>query len=237
MTRKKGPALYELINPTGSSHVSAPKQIQTTPEEVDDENLTHNVLTPGRSVRMSIGTFGVFASVVVAMVVISYTLGFNRGEAVAREDYGARLFQEIDTPSLAKTTETPTVVPAVTPSIASVVQPEPSVLPAQSTPRWGTITDDPRQAGVLYFMLSQTTKDGAGRLAAFCRAKGLETYAISGDNTRLHRVIAFPGFATRNEQGVEDLRRTIQSIGKAWAETEGRGDALQDAYLSLYQGG
>ena len=75
MSRKKGPALYELINPTGSSHVPTPMQVQTSHEDVDDENLTHNVLTPGRSVRMSIGTFGVIASVVLAMVVISYTLG------------------------------------------------------------------------------------------------------------------------------------------------------------------
>ena len=135
------------------------------------------------------------------------------------------------------TTETPSVVPAVAPSIAPVVQPPTRVVPDETTLRWGTITDDPRQAGMLYFMLSQTTKDGAGRLAAFCRGRGLETYAISGDNTRLHRVIALPGFSTRSEQGVEDLKRTIQNIGQVWAETEGRGDNLQDAYLSLYQGG
>ena len=237
MARKKGPALYELINPTGDEIIPLAKHPQPSHRTDDDENLTHNVLTPGRSVRMSIGTFGVIASVVVAMVVIFYTLGFNRGEAVAREDYGARLFQEIDTPSLAKTTETPSVVPVVAPSIAPVVQPPTRVVPDETTPRWGTITDDPRQAGMLYFMLSQTTKDGAGRLAAFCRASGLETYAISGDNTRLHRVIALPGFSTRSEQGVEDLKSTIQNIGQVWAETEGRGDNLQDAYLSLYQGG
>ncbi|MDP6541781.1 MAG: hypothetical protein QGF07_03255, partial [Phycisphaerales bacterium] len=88
-----------------------------------------------------------------------------------------------------------------------------------------------------YFMLSQTTKEGAERLVSFCREKGLETYAISGDNTRLHRVIALPGFASRNEQGVEDLRSQIQGTGRAWAEGDGRGDDLKDAYLSLYQGG
>ena len=53
------------------------------------------MLTPGRSVRMSIGTIGVFAAVAIALIVISYTVGFNRGEAVARKDYGSRLFQEM----------------------------------------------------------------------------------------------------------------------------------------------
>jgi len=75
------------------------------------------------------------------------------------------------------------------------------------------------------------------RIASFCREKGLETYAISGDNTRLYRVFALPGFKNRNDQGVSELRMKIRSIGQAWAEDDGRGDDLHDAYLSLYQGG
>ena len=79
MTRKKGPALYELINPTGDEIIPLAKDARTSCRGDDDENLPHNVLTPGRSVRMSIGTFGVFAAVAIALIVISYTVGFNRG--------------------------------------------------------------------------------------------------------------------------------------------------------------
>ncbi|MBC8203843.1 MAG: hypothetical protein H8E91_08445 [Planctomycetes bacterium] len=229
MARKKGPALYELINPASGETVPPAKHVQPTRRVDDDENLTHNVLTPGRSIRMSIGTIGVFAAVAVALIVISFTIGFNRGEAVAKEDYGSRLFQEVDSIPVAHTPVKPVVSPPQPPS--------PVINTNGQTAKWGAIDADPRQSGVHYFILSQTTKEGAQRIASFCREKGLETYAISGDNTRLHRVIAMPGFQSRNGQGVTDLLLRIRSIGQAWAEDEGRGDDLHDTYLSLYQGG
>ena len=229
MTRKKGPALYELINPTGDEIIPLAKHPQPSHRTDDDENLTHNVLTPGRSVRMSIGTIGVFAAVAIALIVISYTVGFNRGEAVARKDYGSRLFQEI--------TASPVVEKQIKPAVSQPKLPERAVQSNDTSPKWGSIGSDLRRAGVHYYILSQTTKEGAMRIASFCREKGLETYAISSDNTRLYRVFALPGFQNRNDQGVSDLRMKIRSIGQAWAEDDGRGDNLHDAYLSLYQGG
>ncbi len=229
MTRKKGPALYELINPTGGEIIPLAKHPQPSRRVDDDENLTHNVLTPGRSVRMSIGTIGVFAAVAIALIVISYTVGFNRGEAVARKDYGSRLFQEI--------TASPVVEKQINQAVAQPKAAEPVVQRNDTSTKWGPIGSDIRRAGVHYYILSQTTKEGAMRIATFCREKGLETYAISGDNTRLYRVFALPGFQNRNDQGASDLRMKIRSIGQAWAEDDGRGDDLHDAYLSLYQGG
>ena len=229
MARKKGPALYELINPTGDEIIPLAKHPQPSRRTDDDENLTHNVLTPGRSVRMSIGTIGVFAAVAIALIVISYTVGFNRGEAVARKDYGSRLFQEI--------TASPVVEKQIKPAVSQPKVAEPAVQSNDTSPKWGPIGSDLRRAGVHYYFLSQTTREGAMRIASFCREKGLETYAISSDNTRLYRVFALPGFQNRNDQGVSELRMKIRSIGQAWAEDGGRGDDLHDAYLSLYQGG
>ncbi|MDP7009600.1 MAG: hypothetical protein QGI78_08530 [Phycisphaerales bacterium] len=229
MAKKKGPALYELIRPAGSETLPTPTQAHQNKRIEDDDNLTHNVLTPGRSIRMSIGTIGVFAAVAIALIVISYTIGFNRGEAIAREDYGTRLFEEV--------AGTRPVQKPVAPVISPQIDPQPELQEPTVRPKWGGINADPRVAGTHYFILSQTTKEGAERIAAFCRENGLETYAISGDNTRLHRVIALPGFESRDAQGVNDLRMNIRTIGQAWAEGEGRGDDLHDAYLSLYQGG
>ncbi len=229
MTRKKGPALYELINPTGEEIIPLAKHPQPSRHGDDDENLTHNVLTPGRSVRMSIGTIGVFAAVAIALIVISYTVGFNRGEAVARKDYGSRLFQEV--------TASPVVEKQIKPAVSQPKVADQGVQRNDTSPKWSPIGSDLRRAGVHYYILSQTTKEGAMRIASFCREKGLETYAISGDNTRLYRVFALPGFQNRNDQGVSELRMKIRSIGQAWAEDDGRGDDLHDAYLSLYQGG
>ena len=229
MGRKKGPALYELINPTGDEIIPLAKHPQPSRRTDDDENLTHNVLTPGRSVRMSIGTIGVFAAVAIALIVISYTVGFNRGEAVARKDYGSRLFQEI--------TVSPVVEKQIKPAVSQPKVAEPAVQSNDTSPKWGPIGSDLRRAGVHYYILSQTTKEGAMRIASFCREKGLETYAISSDNNRLYRVVALPGFQNRNDQGVSELRMKIRRIGQAWAEDGGRGDDLHDAYLSLCQGG
>ena len=231
MTRKKGPALYELINPTGGEVIPLAKHPQPSPrvDDDDDENLTHNVLTPGRSVRMSIGTIGVFAAVAIALIVISYTVGFNRGEAVARKDYGSRLFQEIST--------SPVVEKQIKPAVSQPKVAQRAVQSNDTSSKWGPIGSDIRRSGFHYYILSTTTKEGAMRIASFCREKGLETYAISGDNTRLYRVFALPGFQNSNDQGVSDLRMKIRSIGQAWAEDDGRGDNLHDAYLSLYQDG
>ena len=98
MNSKKGLALYELISankPAGN----ALRSECSNPEQEQDEHLERNVLTPGRSVRMSIGTIGVILAVSVALIVISYTMGFRRGSAIAREDYGNRLFEEVETPA------------------------------------------------------------------------------------------------------------------------------------------
>ncbi|HIO52807.1 MAG TPA: hypothetical protein EYN32_04075 [Phycisphaerales bacterium] len=227
MNRKKGLALYELISankPVGKPLGSE----RSNPEQEQDEHLERNVLTPGRSVRMSIGTIGVILAVSVALLVISYTMGFRRGSAIAREDYGNRLFEEVVTPaqtevknlnSSLKLPETPQKQPQ---AIA-----EPTV--------WGVVESDPRVKGSNYFTLIVTSKVGAMQLASFCREKGLETYAFSGDNTQFYRVIVLPGSVNRNDAVAKDVRSRIYAIGAEWAKTKiGRGSDLKDAYQSLY---
>jgi hypothetical protein len=72
------------------------------------------------------------------------------------------------------------------------------------------------------------------QLASFCRQKGLETYVVSGNNTRLYRVVALPGSADRNEPSLRKMQSHIHAIGLEWARTStGRGSDLKDAYLSI----
>ena len=94
MRKKRGPALYELINSKQSIGENPLKKDWGRPkrEEVD---LDHNVLTPGRSIRVSIGTIGVVVAVSIALIVISYTMGFRKGSAIAREDYEQNSYQQI----------------------------------------------------------------------------------------------------------------------------------------------
>ena len=175
---------------------------------------------------MSIGTIGVIAAVCIALIVISYTMGFRKGTAVAREDYGNRLFEElpaVPTESAAEH-QSPQLVPTST-------QQQPEI---SGNRAWGTVLSDPRLKNEFYFTLMQTTKEGAMQLATFCRQKGLETYAISGNNTRFYRVVALPGSSDRNATSLRTVQSKIRAIGQEWAETtSGRGSDLQDAYLSI----
>ena len=101
---------------------------------------------------------------------------------------------------------------------------------------WGVVESDPRVKGSNYFTLIQTSKVGAMQLASFCREKGLETYAFSGDNTEFYRVIVLPGSVNRNDAIAEDVRSRIYAIGAEWAKTKiANGSDLKDAYQSLYK--
>jgi hypothetical protein len=228
MSRKKGPALYELIK--SSKPVGRPiGRERNQDDQYTDEHLERNVLTPGRSVRMSIGTIGVILAMSIALIVISYTMGFRRGSAIAREDYGNRLFEEVDTPRQIKVDTSSKVVKV---PVAPQKQPKASVAPSG----WGPILSDPRVKGYNYFGLIQTFQEGAMQLAVYCREKGLETYAISVNNTRLYRVIAFPGSMNSNDAVAEDVRSKIYAIGAEWAKTKnGRGTDLKDTYQILYK--
>ncbi|HIB50981.1 MAG TPA: hypothetical protein EYO40_06870, partial [Phycisphaerales bacterium] len=184
MNRKKGLALYELISankPVGKPLGSE----RSNPEQEQDEHLERNVLTPGRSIRMSIGTIGVILAVSVALLVISYTMGFRRGSAIAREDYGNRLFEEVVTPAQ---TEVKNLNSSV--KLPETPQKQPQAIAEPTV--WGVVESDPRVKGSNYFTLIVTSKVGAMQLASFCREKGLETYAFSGDNTQFYRVIVKP---------------------------------------------
>ena len=92
MRKNKTPALYELIATKQTQEIT-PEEISTQPPP-EDVNLEHNVLTPGQPVRISIGTIGVIVAVCIALIVISYTMGFQRGSDIAREDYGNGLIEK-----------------------------------------------------------------------------------------------------------------------------------------------
>ena len=230
MRKKKGLALYELITSQQSTNTPPLREVSSSKEH--DVGLDHNILTPGRSIRMSIGTIGVIVAVCIALIVISYTMGFRKGSSVAREDYGNRLFEEfpVETFAQPEVLLTPLQTPTKMPSSRVV-------LPQETDPAsWGPVLNDPRIQDTYYYTLMQTTKEGAMQLASFCRQKGLETYAISGNNTRLYRVVAFPGSIDRNSPSLRTVQSQIHAIGQGWSNTLfGRGSDLKDAYLSIYK--
>ena len=82
-----------------------------------------------------------------------------------------------------------------------MARPEETVSPPRGGPSaagagdaaWGPMESDPRRPGLHYMVLIATRTEGARRLAAFCRARGLETYVVGGNNERLRCVVVLPG--------------------------------------------
>ncbi len=224
MRRKKGPALYELIRPGPSSSSDG----QGTPGSPsggggDGPDLERNLLTPGRSIRMSIGGLAVAGALIVAIMVVIYAMGYQRGEATARSDYANRLLADL---------------PVDPVQAAGGVATLPDRPPAPIRPRtWGPVESDPRQGGQYYFVVAQSPRKWALPLVDFCRDQGLETYVISGNNAGSSRVIALPGLPSdnRSDAAVRELEDRIRAAGRLWKERGGTTD-LHDAYLSLYRG-
>jgi len=246
MSRKREPALYELISQKQTQ--SLLKQAEGSDPLLDDLDLDHNVITPGRSVRMPLGTIGVFVAVGIAMIMISYMLGFRKGAAEARDNYANRLIEQQSAPTFSEvepiaTADNRTKMPILTPEILPRAEFAPNpmthevTVPMTPTPvksARGLITSDPRIAGMWYFTLMTTTESGATKLAAFCSDEDLDTCVINSDNTRLFRVIALPGSTEPNDAKMAETLSKIRAIGRKWAgTTDGRGSDLRDAYRSM----
>ena len=218
MSKRKGPALYELISASKASEQAQDSAVPSPQEH--DVDLDRNVLAPGRSIRMSVGTMGVAAAVCIALIIISFTMGYQKGMAIgeqARDDYGVRLQESFEEPS-----ESIAGNSATSTHSASTGQKS----------SWGPILSDPRNPDFYHFVLINTRKDGALQLATFCREKGLETYVVSGHNTGFFNVVAFPGSQDTNAPELKFVQSKIHAIGQEWADSEeGQGKDLQDAYL------
>ncbi|MCH2135700.1 MAG: hypothetical protein MK101_03845 [Phycisphaerales bacterium] len=92
---------------------------------------------------------------------------------------------------------------------------------------------DPRSAGSWYFVLAETRPEGARRLAAFCRAQGLDAAVVSGHNARLERVVALPGLesASTTTDAYRTLDERIRDVGRRW-KAQGNSTDLSDRYLA-----
>lgn len=94
------------------------------------------------------------------------------------------------------------------------------------------VMTEPREDGRWYFVLAETRPEGARRLAAYCRAQGLDAAVISGHNTRLERVIALPGLdsASTTTSAYRALDDRIRDVGRRWKASGGT-TFLSDRYL------
>ena len=236
--RGSSPALYELFH--GRNHppvvLRRKRQPPRTPAPVQH---VARWLKAGRAVRLPVGYLIAAGVILAAGIAIAYVIGAQGSDGADGVGGETSLMQ------VARHGEQPRAVdPLVAaPEVRGAVDPPaaPAEPPAASGPPsngWGPVFSDPRQAGLSYFVLAETTAAGAERLADYCRSQGLETYVVGRKRNRFRRVIALPGFApdVRSSPQVKALEVQIRRIGDSWKHQERRATDLRDAYPSLFGG-
>lgn len=240
MARRSSPALYELIRHRGGERVPPAHHREPEVEMHDPIAPSGSWLRPGRSVQMPVGYLFVGVALVLGLMIVTYMIAFERG--IQSERYA---FEEAYGVSPADNRTGPLLDPLTQSGEASRTSGRQSTEPRSRPPEggvaatgdWGPIASDPRQRGRAYFILAETTENGAARLAEFCRDNGLEAYVVSGHNVRLRRVIVLPGFTPDRTTSPEagQLRQRIHDIGRTWTQAGlGRWD-YHEAYLSVYR--
>jgi hypothetical protein len=197
-------------------------------------------LKAGRAVRLPAGYLiaaGVILAVGIAIAYVIGTHGSDGAEGAAEGTNLMRLARHGEQPP--RTVDPLVVPPAPAGEVDSPVdRTEPSATPRPLANGWGPVLSDPRQAGLSYFVLAETTTAGAERLATYCRGQGLETYVVGRKGNRFRRVIALPGFApdVRSSPEVKALEAHIRRIGDGWKHQERGATDLRDAYPSFFGG-
>jgi hypothetical protein len=255
MARRSGqPALYEMMrSPRGAGGPTsdpAPMHMPPPSADVGEEPGSSPVLmslarllTPGQTIRMPVGYLMLAIAMGIVLLLAAYLIGNSRGKAVAEQNFAQKLSS---TPTRSGAVNDPLSQPAdltAGSALLSSAQPDDSAASSERpgggvrpAAQWGPIEPktDPRVKGWKYYVLAQTSPQGAVRLAEFCRANGLETYVVRGKNG-LHWVVAFPGFqGSSAAPEPAALLERIEAIGvKYKAHTKGRtnlGVAVPDLY-------
>lgn len=179
--------------------------------------------------RVPRGLAVLIVAVAVGIVVLAYWVGNQRGIAAGKAIVEARLEGQ-----------TNLLRPRLAPDV-------PGGDGALDTPPQTTQTDlnqDPREAGLNYFVLVSYPRNAVGRdealkLVGFLRQYGVEAAAVIGDNARFLSVVALRGFAPEElgAPAVGTYRQKLLSIGRDWKTAhDGRGNDLSDLYLDKYEG-
>ena len=237
--RGSSPALYELFHGRNRPPV-APRRKRQPPRPPAAVEHVARWLKAGRAVRLPVGYLIAAGVMVAAGIATAYVIGSRGSDSADGVAGDTNLMQ------LARHGEQSPR--AVDPLVAlpearrqadpPAARTEPPAAPAPPANGWGPVFSDPRQAGLSYFVLAETTAAGAERLADYCRSQGLETYVVGRKRNRFRRVIALPGFApsVRSSPEVKSLEAHIRRIGDGWKHQESGATDLRDAYPSLFGG-
>ncbi len=234
--------MYELIRSRGQKR-EAPVEKRARSEEPPapaPEPSSFNWLSPGRTVRVPIGYVLLGGAVVIAGVIAAYVVGYTRAQSVGRAAEGRNLGSQVemslrDPPPQDPLANVPSGWPDET---VTGTRGDGAVGSTAARGFRQPIFTDPRQPGFSYFVIAETSRAGAERLAGYCRENDLEAYVIDKSTDRLRRVIVVPGFApgARSSRQVKALEARIHDVGDKWKTSERGASDLRDAYPLLFTG-
>lgn len=245
--RSNLPALYELMGAKGHSAPPVARARVVSPPPPVAEETEGSWLSPGRLLRIPVGYLLLAVACAIALIVVAYSFGYKRAREAVTQQYQQELLRNTgaigslqpNDPLMGAVVEYPS--PTGFPSASGTAQAAPMSgenreTSLESSPGWGAIFSDPRENGLNYFILIETSEEGARRVVRFCRENGLETYAIARKNARLYRVIAVPGFISSQRSGneIRVLESLIHRVGDKWKRDEGGTTDFRDKYPSLY---
>lgn len=190
---------------------------------------------PGRgSVRLPMGVVAMAVAGCVALTTLAYVTGYSIGRRAGERD-------AIAAPSPAPVD--PIAQDRATGGMPQVGGPGPREgAPSQGTPtqvQSGGLTalteDDPRQAGLNYFILATTDPVGAAEMVEFCRSNGLDAHIGGGHNGRLRQVVVLPGFPSdgRGSPEIKALEARIKQVGAQWKALRRGNSDFRDYYPKL----
>jgi hypothetical protein len=196
-----------------------------------------------RTVRIPIGYVLLAAAGVLLLLIVVYMVGYWRAERALKAQYSTAMLESTRQGDTAGRVADPlSPRPGAATGAGSAEPPEgagpsPRAAVGRSTASWGPIETDPRQPGRWYLVLAETRREGAIRLATFCRQHGVEAYAVGSNNARF-RVFVLPGLTGdgRTDPQEDPLRRRVYEVGRLWQERHRGESNLRDAYLSQFEG-
>ena len=251
MTKRTMPALYEKMRTRpGAPPAELPaRHVEPSPRPIKPAENPTNWLGPGRTVRLPVGYVLLAAATMLALVIATYVLAFQRGRTVGKADIKSQMISDLNgspesrvaSDPLYELNANPSGSKAGNDSLSGANRRSAAKAPGRPASAWGPVVvdarNDPRKKGLNYFVLIETQEAGARKVADFCRSNGLETYVVPGKNDR-RRVIVCPGFeaAARLSPDVKALEDRIQEVGDKWKKAERGNSDFRGAYPYLFSG-
>jgi hypothetical protein len=242
------PALYEKMRLPSTPSASSSARVEPTVRSAPVAEARPSWLSPGSMIRLPVGYVLLAAGAALILVVATYIIAFRRGESHGTDRMRTEILNRLSDDSTRPLADDPLVVlpneanstrSAINSSANRSTSTPPTIPLARPVSKWGPVVSEPRQKGLSYFVLAETSEAGARKIAEFCRSNGLETYVVSGKNERLRRIIALPGFepAAQTTPEIRGLEQQIRTIGERWKKSERNATTdFRDLYAKPFTG-